>query len=176
MAAAISPCSCITRESFAGRFIRCGGVYTITSDSEEHRQVLIEQKDLSQIPPCADDLLESTWNRGIHEDFEPIKPSSLIVQRRKDSVEVGSEPVDVLVVYTPSVENLAEGPEQVQAYIENEIAKTNQVLENSDLPNRQVRLAGIWKRSTMFTAAENLVALIIRNLLRQTSADNYKRF
>lgn len=43
-----------------------------------------------------------------------------------------SQPIDVLVLYTQRVEDLEGGPEQVQATIENEMAKTNQVLKIAD--------------------------------------------
>lgn len=56
-----------------------------------------------------------------------------------------SKPIDVLVLYTQRVEDHEGGPEQVQATIENEMAKTNQVLKNSGLSHRRMRLAAAEK-------------------------------
>jgi len=53
--------------------------------------------------------------------------------------------IDVLVVYTQRVEDHVGGPEQIQAAIENEVAKMNQVLENSGLVHRQITLASMEK-------------------------------
>ena len=83
-----------------------------------------------------------------------------------------SEPVDVLIVYTQRVENYEGGPEQVRASIENEVAKMNQVLENSGLAHRQVRLAAIEKVD--YSQRENMAVDL--NNLENTSADNYNDF
>ena len=56
-----------------------------------------------------------------------------------------SKTIDVLVLYTQRVEDHEGGSAQVQATIENEIAKTNQVLENSGLSHRRMRLAALEK-------------------------------
>ena len=81
-----------------------------------------------------------------------------------------SNTIDVLVVYTQRVEDHEGGAEQVKAAIENEIAKTNQVLENSDLAHRQIKLAAMEKVDYVQDEASMGVDL---DNLRRTSEDNY---
>ena len=85
---------------------------------------------------------------------------------------VTSNPIDVLVAYTQRVEDYEGGLEQVKATIENEVAKMNQVLDNSGLSHRQIRLVAIEK---VDYSQKDHVATDLNNF-ENTSADNYNNF
>ena len=74
------------------------------------------------------------------------------------------------MVYTQRVEDHEGGAEQVKAAIENEIAKMNQVLENSDLAHRQIKLVVMEKVD--YVQNEMSMGADLANLGR-TSEDNY---
>ncbi len=93
------------------------------------------------------------------------------ITTKQNSVQTNdSNTIDVLVIYTQRVENYEGGPAQVRATIENEIAKMNQVLDNSDLSHRQIKLAGMEK--VEYSQKGDGLYRDINNLIR-TSEDNY---
>ena len=125
------------------------GVYAMRSEGEDFNQVLIRQQDVSELPGCGNEALlaggevpagagrlmgpaigagAGGWNRSARR--APAQAD-----------DEASEAIDILVLYTQRVEDHEGGPEQVKATIENEMAKTNHILDNSGLSHRQVRLA-----------------------------------
>lgn len=136
------------------------GVYTLRSQGPG--RVLVKQEDVSKLPGCGNhglmdepvplvpampgrrDVRSSGWARAGALSSLPV---SVVPVRGATSAdtEAASEPIDVLVLYTQRVEDHEGGPEQIQATIENEMAKTNHVLENSGLSHRRMRLAAAEK-------------------------------
>lgn len=141
------------------------GVYALRSEGKDFDQVLIKQVDLSDVVLCGNDEasgLAGGWDaassRGKWRDLPtPLsrtdgRARSLAVpgwgrtqESARASAQTDDETIDVLVVYTQRVEDHEGGPAQVQATIENEVAKMNQILENSGLSHRQIRLAAMEK-------------------------------
>ncbi len=128
------------------------GTYTMKSEGEDYDQVLIRQQDVSKLPGCGNEELESTarplgplghagaraggWSR--QAGWPQGMPSD-------GSDEGASKTIDMVVLYTQEAEDFEGGPEQIKATIENEMAKMNQALDNSGLSHRQMRLAGMDK-------------------------------
>ena len=126
------------------------GVYAMRSEGEDFNQVLIRQQDVSELPGCGNEALPAGGEVPAGTG-RPLGPAvaragaggwSRPARRAPTQADEGaSEAIDILVLYTQRVEDHEGGPEQVKATIENEMAKTNQVLDNSGLSHRQVRLA-----------------------------------
>ena len=171
------------------------GFYTIKSEGDDFNQVLIKQEDLSEFPRCGNEQYDSHVEAGgAHkQDWIPASAgmtggsgaTSNSTGNSKDWIPAfsgmtddatgtdqatDSDTIDVLVVYTQRVEDHEGGAEQVKAAIENEIAKTNQVLENSDLAHRQIKLAAMEKVD--YVQDEVTMGVDLDNL-GQTSEDNY---
>ena len=168
------------------------GTYTLQSERDHFNEVLIQQKDLSNIPGCGShndtpnkhSAELSAKKREIPAFAGMTKGAGMTYKSRSKVIEVPSkitepkdeeiteseaidpemtglktkeqkslqttiqmdpEPIDVLVVYTQRAEDAEGGPEHIKAFIENEIAETNQIFANSGLPHRQFRLAGMEK-------------------------------
>ena len=134
------------------------GVYTLRSEGSDFDQVLIKQEDLSDVVLCGNDgispdgfeIPDGAGAMSVALQAQLTNPTSIesggtprgLAQA---STEESNNTVDVLVVYTQRVEDYEGGHDQVQATIENEVAKMNQVLENSAIGRRQVKLAHMEK-------------------------------
>ena len=143
-----------------GEFHSVDGLYTMASPTADADRVLIRQEDHSDVVLCADD-----HEPGTDSDLEPVSfddvpgappdsrgpaadarsPAFPALARGVAEDGRADETIDVLAVYTQRVEDHAGGPAQVEAAIEHEMAKTNQVLVDSALPHRQMRLAAMEK-------------------------------
>ena len=137
------------------------GVYTLRSEGEDFDQLLIQQVDLSDVVLCGNDEESRTmvwedpgsaapkWSRGQRTElsrtdartasFALIESGATQESDHGASSQSANDTIDVLVVYTQRVEDHEGGPAQVQATIENEVAKMNQVLEDSELSHRKIR-------------------------------------
>ena len=137
-----------------GEFHSGEGVYALRSQGAG--SALVTQRDVSAMPVCGNGLSGGASRLGSALVGRP--PSSSSIWASSERVRSGgrnvsapastgseSKPIDVLVVYTQRVEDYEGGLAQVQATIENEMAKTNQVLENSGLSHRRMRLAAMEK-------------------------------
>ena len=140
-----------------GEFHLGEGVYTLRSFGVGN--ALVTQRDVSALPHHHDHGDMS----GEAADSAPALAEREMKSSPFDSTSSGgfgavgatvsppasagseSKPIDVLVLYTQRVEDYEGGLAQVQATIENEMAKTNQVLENSGLSHRRMRLAAMEK-------------------------------
>ena len=149
------------------------GTYTIRSQNDDYGQVLVQQQDLSGVELCGNESEDVQIDAGMAPNertisFEAKTPETMSMANRKQAID--SETVDVLVVYTQRVEDHEGGSAQVKATIENEVAKMNQFLENSDLAHRQINLAHMEKVDYVQTGE-----YIGRDLdiLMFTAADNY---
>ena len=164
------------------------GVYTLRSEGADFDQVLIQQVDLSDVVICGNDeeswmtegnepaSAEANWSRGQRTELgrtDARTASFGIVGSgaRQESDQASSQStddtIDVLVVYTQRVEDYEGGSAEVQATIENEVAKMNQVLENSGLSDRQMRLVGMEKVD--YSSSDIHLDLLI---LEKTEEDN----
>ena len=129
-----------------GEFHSARGVFTMRSHGPG--RVLVAQQDVSALPGCGLD-------GAMREALPSPAPKALAAARRPRPRPPQSPPaatddeadpnvVAVLVLYTQRVEDHEGGPDEVLATLENEIAKMNQVLENSGLAGRRVR--GIFEK------------------------------
>ena len=147
------------------------GVYTIKSEGDDFNQVLIKQEDLSELPRCGNEQNDSHVEAGGFHKQDWIPASAGMTNDATGTDQAtDSDTIDVLVVYTQRVEDHEGGVEQVKASIENEIAKMNQVLKNSDLAHRQIKLAAMEKVD--YVQDEVSMGVDWANLGR-TSEDNY---
>ena len=171
------------------------GFYTIKSEGDDFNQILIKQEDLSELPRCGNEQYDSHVEAGgAHkQDWIPASAgmtgdsgaTSNSTGNSKDWIPASSgmtddatgtdqatdaDTIEVLVVYTQRVEDHEGGPEQVKASIENEIAKMNQVLKNSDIAHRQIKLAAMEKVD--YVQDEVSMGVDWDNL-GQTSEDNH---
>ena len=131
------------------------GFYSLKSAGRDRSQVLIQQKDLSLLPGCGSSHHSSSDSHSSHRHGSPDGHETPGASQSraggnpgiagKSAQGAGSETIDILVLYTQRVEDYEGGPAQIKATIENEIAKMNQVLENSGLSHRKVKLAGMEK-------------------------------
>ena len=155
-----------------GEFHSSRGVYTLRSHGPG--QVVVKQQDVSKLPGCGGALGQAPARVpapvGRLRKHGPSAGASAPVRALlpASAASEGSKPIDVLVLYTQRVEDHEGGPAQARATIENEMAKTNQVLENSGLSHRRMRLAAIEKVD--YEQGEHL-GIDIDNL-SNTSADN----
>ncbi len=125
------------------------GVYAMRSEGEDFNQVLIRQQDVSELPGCGHEALPAGGEvpAGTGRPLGPAAGAGAGGQSRQarqapaQEDDEASEAIDILVLYTQRVEDDEGGPEQVKATIENEMAKMNQILDNSGLSHRQVRLS-----------------------------------
>ena len=158
------------------------GTYTMKSAQDDFDHLVIEQHDLSGVPLCGVDHGDATSPEV--EPFVPWAETPRATEATREAVgphakgtsslplsdgPPDSDTVDVLVVYTQRAEDHEGGPVQVSATIENEVAKMNQVLVNSGLPHRQIKLATMEKVD--YVQIEDL-ALDVANLT-YTSEDGY---
>ena len=130
-----------------GEFHSARGVFTMRSHGPG--RVLVAQHDVSTLPGCGlDGAMREALPAG-------LAPKGLATARRPRPRPPQSLPtatgdeedpnvVAVLVLYTQRVEDHEGGPDEVIVTLENEIAKMNQVLENSGLAHRRVR--GIFEK------------------------------
>ena len=139
-----------------GEFHSARGAYTLRSHGPG--RVLVRQEDVSRMPGCGNDGLAmvddalapraaGNGTRGLAPKTQPLA-KAYAAKRSPGGVPAASVapmPIDVLVLYTQRVEDHEGGPAEVQATIENEMAKTNQVLENSGLSHRRMLLAAMEK-------------------------------
>ena len=116
------------------------GGYILQSDGASE-PLLVMQADLSKLASC---------DGTRHDAAASTAPvAELDIQWRTDwkanpGMETGRhETVDILVAYSQGAEDAIGGPDNVRAYAEYDVAYTNQVLENSGLAHRQIRLAGL---------------------------------
>ena len=138
-----------------GEFHSARGVYTLRSQGQG--RVLVRQEDTSGMPGCGNDglpeaagalvpLSAGNGTRGVPKTQPLVKPHATSRSPGgMPAASVAPMPIDVLVLYTQRVEDHEGGPAEVQATIENEMVKTNQVLENSGLFHRRMRLAAMEK-------------------------------
>ena len=137
-----------------GEFHSARGVFTLRSHGPG--RVLVAQQDVSALPGCGLD-------GAMREALPSPAPKALATARRPRPRPPQSLPtatddeadpnvVAVLVLYTQRVEDHEGGPDEVLATLENEIAKMNQVLENSGLAGRRVR--GIFEKVDYEQAAD----------------------
>ena len=136
-----------------GEFHSAHGVFTIRSQGAG--RVLVEQRDVAKMR----DLHHHHDDHDHHHDALPEQPPDRVRRQRPAAHpknlpavspraatddEEDSKPIDILVVYTQRVEDYEGGPDEVIVTLENEIARMNQVLENSGLASRRVR--GIFEK------------------------------
>ena len=147
------------------------GTFVFRSEGSDRDRISIAQHDLSGVPMCGVGKEEFTPSVSRRElsNVEPEQAQPLETMPTIQAKPGASEPVDVLIAYTQRVEDHEGGPEQTRATIEHEVAEMNQVLENSGLAHRQVRLVAMEKVD--YTQGENLVVDL--NNFENTSADNY---
>lgn len=138
-----------------GEFHSAKGAYTLRSYGPE--RVLVRQEDVSSMPGCGNDgsgeaagalapLSAGDGTRVVPKTHALAKAHATSRSPGgMPAASVAPMPIDVLVLYTQRVEDHEGGPAEVQATIENEMAKTNQVLENSGLSHRRMRLAAMEK-------------------------------
>lgn len=136
-----------------GEFHAPGRVYILASARADSDHVLIREEDHSGVPLCYHDTraqpgVPAHSVRGARHETPgrsglPTNVSSAL--SAVDTEVATAAMLDVLVVYTQRVEDHLGGLTEVEAAIENEMAKTNQVLENSALAHRQMRLAAVHK-------------------------------
>ena len=153
-----------------GEFHSARGVFTMRSHGPG--RVLVAQHDVSTLPGCGlDGAMREALPAG-------LAPKGLATARRPRPRPPQSLPtatgdeedpnvVAVLVLYTQRVEDHEGGPDEVIVTLENEIAKMNQVLENSGLAGRRVR--GIFEKVD-YEQAEDLS--IDRKNLQYTEEDH----
>ena len=155
-----------------GEFHTSLGTYSLKTQGENRDLVLIAQHDFSGVRQCGVDGIgaESLAPQDKQFDALPGKIGSHPAAPPIGQKQGNSETVDVLAVYTQRAEDYEGGPEEVRATIENDIAKMNQVLENSNLRHRQIRLAAAEKVD--YVQDEKGLGRDILNLER-TSAHNY---
>ena len=147
------------------------GTFVFRSEGSDRDRISIAQHDLSGVPMCGvgnEEFTPSVRHREL-SNAEPKQGRPLETIPAVQPKSSTSEPVDVLIAYTQRVEDHEGGPEQTRATIENEVAKMNQVLENSGLAHRQVRMVALEKVD--YTQSEH-VGVDLNNF-ENTSADNY---
>ena len=150
------------------------GLYSLKSRGEDASQVLVRQLDLSSLPEHRhEEFLTHKKEDSAHVHSEGHHSHSIVPKHKHTSASQAgasgkaatqgssNNSMDVLVLYTQHVEDSEFGPEGVAATIENEVAKMNQVLENSGLSHRKVRLAGMAKvkykeADSIYTDFDNL--------------------
>lgn len=134
------------------------GVYTLRSEGSNLDQVLIKQEDLSDVVLCGQDGFSadefqvpagagamSVYASAEAAGTRAVESAGTMQESTQASTEATNNKVDVLVVYTQRVEDYEGGPEQAKATIEHEVAKMNQVLNNSELSHRQIHLSSVEK-------------------------------
>ncbi len=152
-----------------GEFHSARGVFTLRSHGPG--RVLVAQQDVSALPGCGLDgampeALPSPAPKALAAAHRPRpRPPQSLPATTDD--EEDPNVVAVLVLYTQRVEDHEGGPDEVLATLENEIAKMNQVLENSGLAGRRVR--GIFEKVD-YEQAEDLS--IDSNNLQYTEEDH----
>ena len=150
------------------------GTFVFRSEGSDRDRISIAQHDLSGVPMCGvgkEEFTPSVRHREL-SNAEPKQGRPLETIPAVQAKSSTSEPVDVLIAYTQRVEDHEGGPEQTRATIENEVAKMNQVLENSGLAHRQVRLVAMEKVD--YSQAGHVGTDL--NNFENTSADNYNDF
>ena len=158
-------------------------VYTLRSEGSDFDHVLIKQEDLSDVVLCGNDGISAnveenqanwgarrigsatraTWQKS-------IGPAGATQESAQGSTQTGNKTVDVLVVYTQRVEDHEGGPVQVKAAIENEAAKMNQALEDSELSHRQIKLAAIKKVD--YVQSSSGIGVDLVNLIKKDNINN----
>ena len=159
--------------------------------SQSGGRVLVTQADVSALPGCGNDGLSGGAAGLAPAPVGRLPASSLAIRHpmggfgavgasasashshqhgigNTEETAQASQPIDVLVLYTQRVEDHEGGPEQVRTTIENEMAKTNQVLKNSGLSHRRMRLAAAEKVN--YVQRDNLGTDLLN--LEYTSARN----
>ena len=149
------------------------GTYTMKSQGDDYGLVLIREKDLSSVDLCGvgEEHIRAADEVPLKARSGPFDGDATQLSTKQYQLASESEPIDVLVVYTQRVEDYEGGPEQVEAMVENDVARMNQALENSGLANKVIRLAA----SEKVDYAQNEEKGLGRdnlNLIR-TSAHNY---
>ena len=125
-----------------GEFHSARGVFTMRSHGPG--RVLVAQQDVSALPGCG---LDGAMREALPAGLAPKglatarRPRPRPPQSLPTATDDEADPnvVAVLVLYTQRVEDHEGGPDEVIVTLENEIAKMNQVLENSGLAGRRVR-------------------------------------
>ncbi len=127
------------------------GFYSLRSEGEDFSQVLIKQEDVPELrgcgveqPPAAGEVPAITAR-----PFESMgnvargrwTGSAHAVRRGDEETSKISDVLVVLVLYSQVLEDHEGGPEHVKATIEAKMAEMNQILDNSGLSHRQMRLA-----------------------------------
>lgn len=97
---------------------------------------------------------------AVEEERAPLQPPLQAAAAPETQPRAGSEPVDVLVLYTPAVRNQLQGEAAAQAFAATRIAELNTILDNSrtDLDARLVHAAEI-PYTESGDSAEDLVRL-----------------
>ena len=124
----------------------------LSSEGADFSQVLIQQKDFSNISLCGvDDIQAEGHDHSLHAHMtsssSPLRIQGKSQKKRSSPLssqdaQKESEPIDILMLYTKGAEDSVGGPEQMQAYIEKEVEDMNGALANSGLFHRRVRIAG----------------------------------
>ena len=128
------------------------GTYVLSPGTEPDR-VLVQQRDVSKLPGCGsgvDRLGPGTLavRGGGGTDTAASagrgrRPTAETTSRMSGSF--GSKSVDILVVYEQRLEDDVGGLQEFQAAVEHHVAYANQVLDNSGLSHRKLRVVGMEK-------------------------------
>ena len=155
-----------------GEFHSARGVFTMRSHGPG--RVLVAQHDVSSLPGCGLDgaMREAPLGLAPRALATVRRPRPRPPQSLPATTDDEADPnvVAVLVLYTQRVEDHEGGPDEVIVTLENEIAKMNQVLENSGLAHRRVR--GIFEKVD-YEQAEDL-STDIKNL--EYTEEDHSRF
>ena len=118
-----------------GEFDSAQGFYRLEGGRTNH--TLVKQQDRSKFPGCGL-AAEATW---MVPQAIPQRPMAGKSERQKVQGTGTSDPIDFVAVYDDT--KLTGKDSEIEASIEHLFAYTNQVLENSGLAHRQIRLAAI---------------------------------
>ena len=115
------------------------GVYILHSDGASDR-ILIMQADSSKLASCG--------TQQNADDVFAAPVTELDIHWRTDwkanqGMAADNMTIDLLVAYTQEAEDIKGGPDIMRAQAEYDVTFINQVLENSDLAHRQIRLAAL---------------------------------
>ena len=115
------------------------GGYVLHSETQSG-QLLIVQTDLSKLASCG------TRPRNV-DAASTTSVAEMDIHWRTDwesDAQVGNgTTIDMLIAYTQEAEDRIGGPDNMRAKAEYDVAYANQLLENSGLAHRQIRLAGL---------------------------------